>query len=134
MVFKKPDDVVNLPVDIFGHDNEPVSIFRDILKFVPDTFPIRILDKIYIVQLNTEENVRGIINWYQAQCKTTRKIPSKRIVHTVNFLSSMRRRLYYLSIICDTRMDMENMITDNNFAMRCGYDGGHSYRYVTSMI
>ena len=133
-VFTRPEDVVSICVDEFAHNKDAAYIFKDVLKFIPDTFPIRIHDKIYIVQLRQDEDVSFALAWYHSQCNFSRIAKKKKQpLKPSSFISSMRRRLYYLSIICDTRLDMESIINDKIVALRCGYDRDKSYGYVDSI-
>ena len=132
-IFKQPDEIVNIPIEEFENNSEILNIVKEIINFIPNTFPIRIKDKIYIVQLKEEEDVGRAIYWYHSQCMLDRTVKKRPFVKDSSFISSMRRRLYYLSVICDTRLDMESIIKEKEFASRFGYDKDQSYSYIDSI-
>lgn len=130
---EETDDIISIPVDDFALNEQTVKIAKKILYSVPNTFPIRILDKIYVVQL-VENDISNAIYWYHCQCKSSRRPKKKLCVSNESFISSIRRRLFYLSIMCDTRLDMESVITySKTFSLRCGYDKDKSFDYINSI-
>lgn len=118
------DDKVSFHIN-FLHTKEVYRQASQLLLSQPNLFPIRLGDQVYFVKLLQDARNSSVLEWYNGKKKISQS----------EFVASMRRRLFFLSLISDSHFDIENRITlSTDFSLRCGYDREKDYTFVDPMI
>lgn len=108
--------------------NDIWNKIRDIVLKREDTFPIRLKDYVYLVVLK-QSNSGKILEAYNRMGRI-KCFPLLSDGVCTKFEWSMRRRLFFLSLVSESRMGLERkMMCDEGAAMKCGFSYG-DFLYV----
>ena len=97
-----------------------------------DLFCVRLEDTVYLLKVNHLYNDTPL-QWYTNRCST----PSKAVREGMRteFASAMKRRMYFLSNVTETRVGLERDIVNScDLAMKCGYISNAGYSYENKML
>lgn len=104
-----------------------VQMTKNLVYSNEELFCIRLGDLVYLIGLNDEENEKPL-RWYTNRCgKSTKSAKEGKVKQ---FAHSMKRRLYFLTMITETRLTLERDIDQNYcLARKCGYISNDSYKF-----
>ena len=125
-----------------GQGSSQHIILKKLIHMKESYFPIRLGNKVYIVNWNSSSDGRPR-EWYARRCprKLYQKMTSTqaqkfdRDQFASMFSSSMKRRLFFLSMMSDCRVYLENdMLLSSELAQKCGYNFVDDFSYENPMI
>ena len=108
-----------------------VKMLKDMVYSNEDLFCIRLGDHVYLLRQNNEDNSTPL-QWYTKKCEAQSK--SVKEEKRKQFAYSMKRRLYFLTNVTETRICLERDISQNEcLARKCGYIRHAGFRYENKM-
>lgn len=97
-----------------------------------DVFCVRLGDNVYLVQLDHQQD-KTPLEWYTNKCvrqnKTVRECMRRQ------FEDAMKRRMYFLCNVTETRVCLERDVAKSGeMARKCGYNSDSAYSYENKML
>ena len=136
------DEVVHFPVSsLTGQGSHRLAVLKDLVRSREDCFPVRLVDTVYLVRYDRDRDAR-VREWYAKQCpadadKTMTQTQRRHFDNEAFascFSQAMRRRLFFLSMMSDSRTCMENDMQESpELSIKCGYDFHRDFSYVDRM-
>lgn len=135
------NDAVCFEVSKLEEGGHQLLMMRRIIRMEEKYFPIRLGNNVYLMEYESLHD-RQPREWYAKQCPTNTKKEFTKIqkqkfdnnVFASKFTSSMKRRLFFLSMMSDSRGCLENdMDCEPNLSLKCGYDSTKDFSYVDPM-
>ena len=97
-----------------------------------DLFCVRLEDTVYLLKVNHLYNDTPL-QWYTNRCSTQSKAVREGM--RTEFASAMKRRLYFLCNVTETRVGLERDIVNScDLARKCGFISDASYSYENKML
>jgi hypothetical protein len=111
---------------------------RDAITANEDVFAVRLDNEVYLIKLEAveAETSLNVLFWYRDYRKKSKANVnlSTTMAKRQSFQEAMKRRLYFLSTVTDTRIGLERSIAINPLlAKKCGYDPENNFSYVHCM-
>lgn len=135
------NDAVCFEVSKLKEGGHQLVLMRRIIHMEEKYFPVRLGSKVYLVEYVSLHD-RQPREWYAKQCpantqKDFTKAQQRKFDNDVfasKFTSSMKRRLFFLSMMSDSRGCLENdMDCEPDLSLKCGYDSTKDFGYVDPM-
>lgn len=124
-----------------GQGSRQLALLKDLVRSREDCFPVRLVNAVYLVRHDRDRDAR-VREWYAKQCPAdvdkAMTLAQRRHFDNEAFTScfsqAMRRRLFFLSMMSDSRTCMENDMQESpELSAKCGYDFHRDFSYVERM-
>ena len=136
------DDPVLFRMSRLKQGSHHLSALKELARSREDSFPIRLGNAVYLVLYDCRRDVRPR-EWYAKQCPARiekvmtetqrRHFQNDRFVTAFSY--AMRRRLFFLSMMSDSRACMENDMEEcGKLSAKCGYSSIGIFSYANPMV